>query len=135
MASSARQGKPGSNPTLDAALAYLAAGLSLAPVRRDGSKAPDGKLLPLVWDETEGKEVPTWDPFQERLPTGAEVRGWFGRPGPPGIGVVGGRVSGNLEQIDFDHGAEAVFPEWCRLVDAECPGLVARLTRIFHRHF
>ena len=30
----------GRNPALDAALAYLRAGLSVVPIKRDGSKAP-----------------------------------------------------------------------------------------------
>src|SRR5262249_27574212 len=52
---------------------------------------------------------------------------WFDRPKPLGIAVVGGKVSGNLEQLDFDIDAEEIFPAWCELVEAERPGLVGRL--------
>ena len=37
--------------TLATALAYRRAGLSIVPVARDGSKAPDGRLLPEEWDK------------------------------------------------------------------------------------
>jgi hypothetical protein len=113
---------------LDAALTYLRAGLSVIPIRRDGSKAPDGKLLPIVWSEEDARGVASWKPFTERLPTEAEVRAWFDRADPPGIGVVSGKVSGNLETIDFDREAEVLFPAWQELVEEEAPGLVEKLS-------
>jgi hypothetical protein len=112
---------------LHTALSYHAAGISIIPVRRDGTKAPDAGLLPLAPDLDTGKHRRSWDPFKERLPTHAEVRNWFDRSEPPGIGAVGGRVSGNLEQLDFDGLADEIFPQWRELVEAERPGLVARL--------
>lgn len=93
------------------ARAHVAAGLSVVPIRRDGSKAPTVK----------------WKAYQQRRPTDAELRHWFGCPKPPGIAVVGGRVSGELELLDFDQRADVIFPAWCELVEAERPGLVARL--------
>jgi putative DNA primase/helicase len=110
-AAKARDGQR--SDVLRASRAYLDAGISFIPVKRDGTKAPD---------------LGSWDPCKERLPTEAERLGWFDRPDPPGIATVGGRVSGNLEQLDFDVGANAIFPAWCELVEAECPGLVARLS-------
>jgi putative DNA primase/helicase len=101
------------NTVLQAALAYLRAGLSVIPVRSDGSKAPD---------------VPEWKPYQQNPPTQDEVEDWFDRPQPPGVAVVGGKVSGNLEQLDFDSQADEIIPRWCELVDEECPGLLRRLT-------
>jgi hypothetical protein len=92
------------------AVAYLAAGLSIIPVKRDGSKA-----AAVVWKE-----------FQTRLPTAAELAGWFDRPDPPGIAAICGAVSGALELLDFDAGE--LFDIWRELVEAECPGLVSRLT-------
>jgi hypothetical protein len=116
------------NDTLRAALAYLRAGLSLIPVRRGGSKAPDGRLLPREkLNPDTGRMEPTWDPYQERLPTEAEIRRWFAGDEPPGIGIVGGRVSGGLECLDFDGDADTIFPAWCELVEAEAPGLIERL--------
>ncbi len=95
-------------PVLSRAEAYVAAGLSVIPVRADGSKQP---------------AVP-WGDYQERRPTRAELRGWFAA-GKHGIAVVGGQVSGGLEVIDFED--TAVFSRWRERVDAEAPGLLARL--------
>jgi hypothetical protein len=113
---------------LDAALAYRAAGLSVIPVAGDGSKAPDGRLLPRVWDEAGRREKPTWDPFKERLPTEAEVRGWFGRRPPPGVAIIGGEVSRGLLVLDFEF--LDFFEEWRALVEIQAPGLAARLPTV-----
>jgi hypothetical protein len=96
---------------LDYAAGYLAAGLSVVPVLRDGSKAPAVK----------------WEPYMRRLATDAELVRWFGRAEPFGIGLIGGKVSGNAEHLDFDALADVLFPQWRELVEAECPGLTARL--------
>jgi putative DNA primase/helicase len=79
---------------LDWALLYVAAGLSVIPIRPDGSKAP---------------ALPRWKQYQERLPTSAELEQWFGG-GIFGIAVLAGRVSGNLEILDFD--AADTFLTW-----------------------
>lgn len=78
---------------LELARGYRDAGISVIPIRVDGSKAP---------------AVATWKPFQSRLATDAELQAWFQRPA--GIALVCGRVSGGLEVIDFDDGS--VFPAW-----------------------
>ena len=111
--------------TLDAARNYIAAGFSVVPIRRDGSKAPAWEVLPRVWDE--GRNKATWKPLAERLPTAAEVEAWFGGAAPCGIGLIGGAVSGALETLDFDREAADIFPAWWALVEEERPGLVARL--------
>lgn len=97
--------------TLRKVLAYRQAGLSVIPIRRDGSKAP----------------TCAWKDFQSRLPTEAELREWFDFPRPPGVATVAGKVSGNLEIIDFDWRAETIFPAWIGLVELEAPGLFDRL--------
>jgi hypothetical protein len=94
------------------ALSYLRAGLSGIPIRRDGSKAPD---------------VDEWSPYQERRASEGEARRWWDKARPPGIAILGGRVSGGLEIIDFDVDAGLLFPAWSELVERERPGLVARL--------
>jgi putative DNA primase/helicase len=99
--------------TLTRALAYRAAGLSVLPIRGDGSKAP---------------ACGPWKPYQHELATESQVRTWFAGDKPPGIGVIGGEVSGGLECLDFDAEADTIFPAWCELVKAEAPGLVARLS-------
>jgi putative DNA primase/helicase len=112
---------------LNAALAYVRAGLSVIPIRRDGSKAPDGLLLPRELRE-DGRYHATWNPFKLRLPSEEEIDRWFRGPIAPGLGVIGGAVSGNLECIEFDAEAELIFPAWCGLVEAEYPALIGVLT-------
>jgi hypothetical protein len=84
-------------------------------------------LLPQFFNQDTGKYEYKWKPFQERLPTEQEARDWFERSLPPGIATIGGKVSGNLEQLDFDREAADLFPRWCALVQAEAPGLLDRL--------
>ena len=98
---------------LGAALAYLGAGLSVIPIRRDGSKAPD---------------CSAWKDYQRDAAGEELIREWFAGERPPGVAIIGGEVSGGLECLDFDVDAATVFPVWCELVEAEAPGLVARLS-------
>ncbi|MEQ8791765.1 MAG: AAA family ATPase [Pirellulaceae bacterium] len=111
----------GQRSPLDFALEYVGAGLSILPVSTDGTKAPDKRLLPRVQKEADRFSA-TWLPLQERLPTDDELRKWYG---PAGIGVIGGKVSGNLEILDIDDG-EIVGP-YKAAVEAEAPGLLDRL--------
>ena len=92
----------------DAARRCHAAGLAVLPA------CPKRKTTTLT----------TWKEFQERLPTAAEVNGWFGRAA--GVCAVCGTSSGNLELIDFDARADR-FQAWCDLVEQRSPGLLGRL--------
>jgi hypothetical protein len=94
---------------LDAALAYLRAGLSVIPIRPDGSKL---------------SALSAWKPFERERASEDTARRWWAN-GKTGIAIIGGAVSGNLECIDFDRGE--LFAPWCELVEAQAPGLVARL--------
>src|SRR5262249_56544150 len=76
------------NPLLDSALAYLWAGLSVIPIKTDGSKAP---------------AMGSWRAFAKELPSEEAVNRWW-REGTAGIGLIGGGVSGNLQCIDFHPG-------------------------------
>ena len=80
---------------MDFAKKYIGAGISIIPIRRDGSKAP---------------YVRKWTPYQQHLANDLELRQWFAQKQPYGIGVVCGAVSGNLETLDFDEEADALFP-------------------------
>lgn len=86
-----------------AAETYINAGLSVVPIRTDGSKA-------LALQAGERKT------YEERLATTAELEKWFG---PHGVAVLGGKVSGNLCCIDFDHDAQTYFAKWCELIPQE----------------
>ena len=72
------------SPTYQAARRFEDAGLSVIPIKVDGSKAP----------------CITWKPYQSEPAGDAELRQWFARN--YGVGVVCGGVSGNLEVLDFD---------------------------------
>ncbi|MHB9133315.1 MAG: bifunctional DNA primase/polymerase [Armatimonadota bacterium] len=86
------------NPVLTQALAYLQAGLSVIPIRGDGSKAP----------------AIEWKEFTERPPTEDEVQQGFSS-GTNGIGIICGSVSSNLIVIDCDDGAaHEDFVSLCR---------------------
>lgn len=65
---------------------YVAAGLSVIPIRRGGSKAP---------------AYAGWREFSDRLPTDAELAKWF-EGEKYGIGIPGGKAGGNLAVIDFE---------------------------------
>lgn len=89
-----------------AANAYIRAGLSVVPIRADGSKA-----LALAAGERKT--------YESRLATEAEINQWFGGSAPLGIAILGGAISGNLCCIDFDYKAEINFPKWCELIPQE----------------
>ena len=112
---------------LDHVLACLRAGVSVFPVRRDGSKAPESRFLPLVFDPKQGKEVASWNPYREALMSEAEARRIWDRPEPPGYAIVGGAISGGMEMLDLDNEAELIYPQWAMLVEEQAPGLVDRL--------
>ena len=80
---------------------YLASGLSVLPADRT-RKCPS---------------VASWKEFQGRRPTEAEVDSWF-RASDDAVCVVCGKVSGNLECIDFDNHGE-LFPKWAEALPQE----------------
>ena len=73
-------------PIQAAVLDALRAGISVIPIKADGSKAP---------------ALSRWKPYQETRATPDEVEGWF-QDARVGLGFVCGEVSGNLECVDFD---------------------------------
>lgn len=64
---------------------YSAAGLSVIPIKTDGTKGP---------------ALNTWKPYQQGAADSRTIQDWFSVP--RGIGIVCGAVSGNLLVIDFD---------------------------------
>ena len=103
------------------ALALRKLGLGIIPIRVDGSKSPDGLVLPNA----------EWGPYKLRLPTCAEIAKWFPddqRAAQRGIGIVGGSVSGRLEILDIDS-LELATP-FRRKLDEIAPGLYEQLVRV-----
>jgi len=80
--------------TFDLATRYIRAGLSVFPVRADGSKAP---ALP-------------WSEYRTRTASEDEVRRWWPRDGKNGIGVVCGAISCGLAVLDFEE--ESAYSRW-----------------------
>lgn len=89
---------------------YLASGLCVLPAHRL-EKRPAIKQR--------------WEPFKSRLPTAAEIDGWFAHA-RDGLCLVCGSVSGHLEMIDFDCAGER-FEPWKARVEAAAPSLLSKL--------
>ena len=93
---------------------FIDAGISVVPLRLDGSKAPDSNLLPQVCDIRTRKQFGTWQQYQTRLAIHEELERWYRHPA--GIGLVAGVVSGGLEILDFDDGS--LFEPWRKAVES-----------------
>ena len=95
-----------SRSLLNKAVRLLESGLSIIPIRLDGTKAPAVR----------------WKRYQTRRATPKDLDGWFKQP--HGIGIVCGRISGHLEVLDFDGPMEG----WQDLVrEMGCGSLVDKL--------
>ena len=95
---------------LEAALEYIAAGLSVIPIRGDGTKRP---------------ALDTWKPYQTRIPNEEEVRDWFDDRDDLGLAIL---ASGGLEVLDFDE--PDLFQPWAALVQEAAPGVLAKLPSV-----
>jgi putative DNA primase/helicase len=76
-------------PVLEHARRYVGAGLSVIPVKRDGSKRP-----PFEWKE-----------YQSHSASPDTVAAWFARD-EYGVAIIGGAVSGNAEFLDIESTAD-----------------------------
>lgn len=72
--------------------------------------------------------LPAWTQYQSRRPDAAEVADWFpdSPRRDPCVCIVCGKVSGNVEMLDFDLEGES-FEAWCDLVQQSQPGLLQHL--------
>jgi len=100
------------NGTLEFARRYLHAGISVCPVKTDGSKAAKGSWKQLQTTRLEQHELDTQ----------------FGRNGRSGVAVIFGGVSGDMEAIDVDEGA--IKDEFESAVNRLSPGLVEKLSKV-----
>lgn len=71
---------------LSAAKALLSCGFSVIPVSADGTKSP---------------KLSTWKPYQSERATVDQLEKWFAG-NHPGVGVITGTISGNLEMLEFE---------------------------------
>jgi hypothetical protein len=83
------------SPVYQVALAALEVGVSVLPIRPDGSKQP---------------ALPGWKRYQQEMPTGALVEEWF-RHSQRGLAFVTGYISGGLIALDFDDLATSGYEE------------------------
>ena len=107
-----------SHLTFAFAQAYLGAGFSVIPCLQ-GQKWPAAHLLPKI----DGSH--TWSMFQERPPTLDELHAWFVTGDADAVAILGGRVSGNLEILDFD--VPEILKPWEARVNAHDPDLLSYL--------
>lgn len=68
---------------------YVSCGISVIPIRPDGTKAP---------------ALSSWSPYRERIATDAELKQWFDGAGmfAAGIGIVTGSISGDLVMFEAE---------------------------------
>ncbi len=100
--------------TLETALLAEAAGLSVIPVKADGTKRP---------------ALSSWRDYQRRRAQPSELELWFADPSL-GIGVICGAVSGSLEMLEFE-GRAVDEDVWDALNDiARQSGLGGLLMRV-----
>ena len=88
------------------------AGLSVIPIRTDGSKAPT---------------IGSWKPFQKAIAECRVLKEWFSHR--VGIAVIAGKVSGNLEVLDFDD--FGAFGQWRELILELYPQELAAKLRLW----
>jgi hypothetical protein len=79
----------------------LKSGISVVPIRADGSKQP---------------ALASWREYQRRRASQEEVDHWF-RSGALGIAFITGSVSGNLEALDFDDAR--IFEVWLSRIEQD----------------
>jgi hypothetical protein len=80
-----------SQEILTQALKFATAGISVVPVANDGSKRPG---------------IDSWKKYQERQPEANDLMRWFSKP-QDGLGLICGKVSGNLEMLELEGRAVA----------------------------
>jgi putative DNA primase/helicase len=86
------------------AIGYALAGVSIIPLRVDGTKAP---------------AIGSWNRYREDIALPDELHRWFGGSSRIGLGLVCGVVSGGLEVLDFDELPDETFHAWLELLPTE----------------
>lgn len=127
-----------------AARLYLEGGISIIPINAR-TKRPYSSLLPQARDEagnllyykkaedgtlevtTEPTDIKkgTWEPYQKRRATVAELDRWLDC-GISAIAMIGGPVSGGLEILDFD--VDGYYDRWLDMVREDVAGLPVQRT-------
>lgn len=83
---------------IEIAKEYLRKGVSVIPVKADGSKSPS---------------VSGWRRYASIFPDESDLEKWFSGPKLIGIGAVPGPASGNMVVLDFEHHkGQSAYTEW-----------------------
>lgn len=99
------------NNLLDAAIKYSEAGRSVIPCNKE-SKSP---------------VIKQWKPYQLKIAEPDKLKQWFSSPeNGRCLAVICGKVSGNLEVLDFDCQGELIKP-FSEQVEEKAPGLLSQL--------
>jgi putative DNA primase/helicase len=117
---------------VDVALEFCTAGCSVVPARTDGDKSP----------------ALEWAPYMKTAPSAAQVSAWLADGRYDGFGLVCGKVSGNLEMLEFegraviagvlgtyaqaltDHGLAGL---WKRITDGYCEATPSGGVHVLYR--
>ena len=83
-------------------------------------------IIPIAYKSK--KPLVDWKPYQRRRPYAGELGDWFSNGKPINIGIVCGKVSGNLVVLDFD--SEALWAEWLRNWDVGKFGSIYEATPV-----
>ncbi len=100
---------------LENAREYTAAGLSVIPVKADGSKSP---------------LMTGWRKYTNEIADDKTLVEWFGGGGLMGIGITAGPASGNLVILDFEHHDESAYVEWRQRLPEDLAAYVATLPTV-----
>ena len=101
---------------LEIARYYVSQGLSVIPVKADGSKAP---------------MLNGWRKYSAEIADDATLSTWFAGANLVGIGVVPGPASGNLVVLDFEHrDGESAYVEWVQRLPEELRTMVQELPTV-----
>lgn len=106
-----RDGSSGHPRAIEVARRLTAAGLSVIPVRTNGTKKP---------------ALDSWKKFQARIAPPEELKRMF--RGGVGLAVICGKVSGGLEVLDLE--AAADWESYSEFVEICAPGLLNRLVHV-----
>jgi|GEM_PF-1290613 len=87
---------------------YVLSGLSVIPTYA-GTKKPG-----IIDENLDDKKKYKWGAYKKRVPNGEEIERWFGNNGYS-IATIAGKVSQNLEVLDFDCKGE-VYRDWAKII-------------------
>lgn len=85
--------------TLEQATLYTSAGLSVIPLKQVSGDVDRSKEPACFWKD-----------FQGRIATQAELATWFGNGHSRNVGLITGRISGDLVAVDFDQ--PGMYERW-----------------------